>query len=291
MADKVDLREERRLPWVAGLCAVKWGEICLVSLYLSVLSGIVIALQYDFHTPFYSSSAMDVLVPFGSFWRSLHFYTSQFFFLTMLIHLITTLIDGRIERLKRGNWLLLVGSMPVALLLLFTGYVLRGDATGQSAGLIAENILLAIPGVGETCNRLFFSITDDGLKRVYANHLVGLGVLWGVLSWSHVRKYKANFSRHGLLIALSILVAFLFLAPLEPEQMGVFHIPGPWFFLGLQEVLRVIQPFWAGVVFPASLVVAIAFLHPDLPGRRGALFFCLSWLLIYVVLTIISLYR
>lgn len=292
MADEVDLgKNEEAMPWWSSVCGVKWGEICLVSLYLSVLSGLVIALQYDFHTPFYSSSALDVLVPFGAFWRSLHFYTSQFFFLAMLVHVVTILIDGRVSQLKRGQWLLLVGSMPVALLLLFTGYVLRGDATGQSAGLIADNILLAIPGLGEAANRLLFSITDDGLKRVYANHLIGLGVLWGVLSWNHVRKYRAHLTRHGLLIALSLLVAFLFLAPMEPEQLGVFHIPGPWFFLGLQEILRVVQPFWAGIVFPLSFVVALSFLHPAMPGRRVALGFCLFWLLFYAILTIISLYR
>jgi len=289
--DKTANNYQRFPAWLTALCKIKWGEICLISLYLSVVSGIVVALQYDFHTPFYSTSAMDTLVPFGSFWRSLHFYTSQFFFLAMLIHAGTTLLDGRAGQLKKGKWLLLVASMPVALLLLFTGYVLRGDATGQSAGLIAENILLAIPAIGEIGNRLFFSILDDGLKRVYANHLIGLGVIWGILCWEHVRKYRANLKRHGLLIALSMLVAFLFLAPMEPDKLGVFHIPGPWFFLGLQEILRVIQPFWAGIVFPLSFVVALAFLHPAMPGRRLAAWYCLVWLLLYFVLTLIALNR
>ncbi|MEN8140240.1 MAG: cytochrome b N-terminal domain-containing protein [Thermodesulfobacteriota bacterium] len=274
-------------------CAVPWGEVCLVSLYLSVLSGIVVALQYDFGTPFYSSSSMDLLLPFGSFWRSLHFYTSQFFFITLLVHFAAILADGRVARLALGKWLLLVGSLPVALLLLFTGYVLRGDATGHSAGLIAENILLAIPGLGEALNRLLFSIADDGLKRVYANHLVGLGILWGGLSWDHVRKYRAHVSRHGLLIVASLLMAFIFFAPLEPEQLGVFHTPGPWFFLGLQEILRYIQPFWAGVVFPLLFIFALAGLHPVMSPRSRR--FCQAaaslWLLLYLILTLLALAR
>ncbi len=282
---------EQQTSWISRLCAVKWGEICLVSLYLSVLSGIVVALQYDFNTPFYSSSAMDALVPFGSFWRSLHFYTSQFFFLAMLVHFLAILIDGRAAQLKRGKWWLLVGSMPVALLLLFTGYVLRGDVTGLAAGRIAENILLAIPVLGEALNRLFFSITDDGLKRVYANHLVGLGVLWGALSWDHIRKYRAHISRHGLLIVISLLTAFLCLAPMEPEQLGVFYTPGPWFFLGLQEILHYIQPFWAGVVFPLTFIIALGLLQPDVPARRWWFVFAISWLVLYLLLTLGALIR
>lgn len=281
------MMEEKNL--LSRICAVKWGEICLISLYLSVLSGIVVALQYDFTIPFFSSSGIDLLLPFGGFWRSLHFYTSQIFFLAMLVHFVAILVDGRAGQLKRGKWLLLVASMPVALLLLFTGYVLRGDATGHSAGLIAENILLAIPVIGEAMNRLFFSITDDGLKRVYANHLVGLGILWGALSWDHVRKYRAHIPRHGLLIVLSVLIAFLCLAPMEPEQLGVFHIPGPWFFLGLQEILRYIQPLWAGVVFPLTFILALCFLQPGTANRRWWLYYATIWLAFYLFLSLIAL--
>ena len=273
------------------LCAVKWGEISLVSLYLSVLSGIVIALQYDYGAAFYTSSAMDLLIPYGGFWRSLHFYTSQLFFLTMLAHFLAIVVDGRAERLKTGKWLLLVFSMPVALLLLFSGYVLRGDATGQSAGLIAENILLAIPLLGEPLNRFFFSIDEAGLQRVYANHLIGFGVLWGALCWDHVRKYRANLASHGLLIVVSLLMAFVFLAPMEPEELGVFHIPGPWFFLGLQEILRYIQPFWSGVLFPITFVAALCLLHPSYAWRKWAVIYSWLWLICYLVLTVIALGR
>ena len=266
---------------------MKWGELCLVSLYISVLSGLVVALQYDFSTPLYSTSAMDALVPFGSFWRSLHFYSSQLFFILSLLHFVMVLIDRRADSMSFAKWWPLVVSLPVGLLLLFTGYVLRGDGTGEMAGMIAENICLAIPGVGHYLNSLLFWVSES-LGRVYANHVIGLGVIWGILSWDHIRKYRANLAQHTLFIAFSLLLAFIFLAPMEPTKLGVFYLPGPWFFLGLQEMLRYINPFWAGIIWPLCLVVALVLLHKNIGRRALVLLFIGCWLISYLVFSVLA---
>ncbi|MFA6466142.1 MAG: cytochrome b N-terminal domain-containing protein, partial [Desulfurivibrionaceae bacterium] len=161
----------------------------LVSLYLSVLSGMVIALQYDPSTPFFSASSLDLLAPFGQFFRACHFYSSQLFFLFTLCHLAAIILARTDQQLRFDKWLLLIGSVLAALLLLFTGYVLRADATGEAAGAIAENITLSIPYLGTVLNSLLFSIEAEGMKRVYANHLIGLGLVWGVCCWDHLRRY------------------------------------------------------------------------------------------------------
>lgn len=268
---------------------VKWGEWSLISLFISVLSGLVVAFQYDPATPLYSASSLDVLVPFGDYFRSLHFYSSQLFFLLSIVHLWA--IFKRCDSYNRSQWIRLTATLPVGLLLLFSGYVLRGDSTGSSAGLIAENIITAIPGVGSALNDLLFSISDDGMKRVYVNHVIGFGLVWGVLAWEHLRKFRTSFRQHPLLTAAILLFCLLLSAPFEPETLGLLHINGPWFFLGLQELLRYLPPLLAGVIFPSTLILALFFLQPNNRYSPRLLTFILGWLGLYAVLSAVALCR
>jgi len=274
------------------LVTTRWGASSMVALYLSLVSGVVVALQYDPAHPYYSASSLDILAPFGAFWRALHFFASQAFFVLVAVHLVAITADQSRVRMAFKRWLPLVLSMIALLLLLFTGYVLRGDATGNSAGMIAENILLAIPGVGGFLDSLLFAMVDDGVKRVYANHLVGLGLLWLALAWDHVRRYRVSWRQHPVLILGLLAFSALVSAPLEPERLGVFHINGPWFFVGLQEFLRYASPFWAGVVWPATLVAAIVLLeHNDADVSCRARRYCLLWGGVYTILTAVGFYR
>jgi len=272
------------------ISATKWGAKSLICLYVSVLTGIVLALQYDPATPFFSVGSIDLLAPFGAFWRAGHFYSSQLFFLFSLMHLWAVFLNKK-DEMTPGKWLLLVLSLPAALLLLFTGYVLRADATGEAAGMIAENITLAIPVFGKGLNSLLFAIEEEGMKRVYTNHLIGLGVFWGICCWDHLRRYRVQVKEHGLLVGLMFVFSLLVMAPMEPGQLGVFHIQGPWFFLGLQEALRYIHPFWAGVVLPSTVIVALIFIGLKRDWRGALLSFVVIWLGSYALLSVISALR
>ena len=268
---------------------IRWGDYSLLALYISVLSGIVVGMQYDPATPLYSVSTLDMLVPFGAYFRSLHFYSSQFFFLFCICHVIG--VFEQAQSYSTRQWIMLTATLPVALLILFTGYVLRGDSTGFSAGMIAEAILLDIPYIGQTINDLFFSISDNGMKRIYLNHIIGFGLLWSWLAWNHVKKYRVSFNRHILLSISIILFSIFVAAPFEPDHLGVTHISGPWFFLGLQELLRYLSPMLAGIIFPLTLLVAFAFLQKKNSRFHTILLFILCWLFFYTVLTLIGINR
>lgn len=269
---------------------MKWGEYSLLALYISVLSGVLVGFQYDPATPFYSVSNMDLLVPFGAYFRSLHFYSSQLFFLFCIFHFIG--IFDEAHSLSNKQWIMLTLSIPIALLVLFSGYVLRADSTGFSAGMIAEAILLDIPLVGQTINGLLFSISDNGMTRMYVNHIIGFGLLWGWMVWRHVKKYKTSFDRHLVLSTGILLFSVLVAAPFEPDQLGVTHIAGPWFFLGLQELLRYMSPLLAGILFPLSFIIALLLLkNKNHRYYHTLIIFSIGWLLFYVVLTAIALNR
>ena len=270
--------------------AVRWGGNVLIYLYISVISGIVVALQYNPAEPFYSTSSIELIVPYGSFWRAMHYYSSQAFFLLLTVHFVAVIWDNS-HYYSRATWVRLSMSIPIALLLLFTGYILRDDATGEAAGLIGENITLSFPLIGKWLNSLFLAISTDGLKRVYANHLAGIMIIGTYCVWPHLRRYTTRWRNNLLLICLLLLLSVFLITPIEPTRIGLLHIAGPWFFLGLQEALRYIHPLWAGIVFPGIFVFALLKLPHKGKKRNIYLSFIWIWLSLYALLSVISYCR
>ncbi|WYD81257.1 MAG: cytochrome b N-terminal domain-containing protein [Candidatus Electrothrix gigas] len=277
-----------------SLFAVRWGGHALFSLYISIVSGLIVGLQYNAAVPLYSTATIELIIPFGSFWRSLHYYSSQVFMFFLLAHLAIIFWQrdsSPAHRFTRAAWLRLSASVPVALTLLFTGYILRGDATGEAAGAIAENIICSLPLLGGYLNKLLFDSNAVGVQKVYLNHLIGLMVVGGFCVWPHLRRYTISWRHHLFLLLLLILLAPILKTPLERDHFGLLHIDGPWFFIGLQELLRYIPVFWAGIFIPATFVGALLFLPPEGRSRRITLWFMGAWLVGYTVLTVIGFQR
>lgn len=271
----------------AFFSSVRWGDWSLISLYVSLISGIIVGIHYSPAEPFYSASALDILIPYGPFFRSLHFYSSQFFFLFAVAHFLA--VFNQSQSYTARSYVLLILCFPCMLMLLFTGYVLRGDATGYSAGMIAEHILEAIPLFGSALNNMLFSISTHGMDRVYLHHVISFDLLFLFLAWDHLRRYRVMLADHLLFISILLLFSLLITAPIDPEQLGLLYITGPWFFLGLQELLRYFSPFFAGIVVPASLVLGLLFLRKEFRWYRPLLIFICFWLGCYLLLTVLAL--
>lgn len=278
-----------RMPGIKDrLLSVHWGGHALISLYISALSGLVLGLQYNPAEPFYSTATIQLVVPFGPFWRSLHYYSSQAFFLLLLAHLAAMIWENSVP-FARSAWLRLSASVPVALMLLFTGYILRGDATGEAAGAIAENIVLSVPLFGRPLNKLLFDVgAAGGVQKVYLHHLAGLMLLGGFCAWPHLRRYSALWRNHVPLPLLFLAAAVFLKTPLEQERFGLLRIAGPWFFLGMQELLRHLPAFWAGIFVPAALAAALLLLPAEGKARKQCLLVVAAWLAGYAVLTCVS---
>ena len=266
------------------LRALPWGAMALVSLYVSIASGIIVALQYQPGNAYHSVVMLDQLVPHGAFARSLHFYSSQAFFLLLMAHFLAT--TPRFADMERAEYLRLAAILPVTLLLLFTGYVLRADSTGASAGRIAEAIILTIPFIGKISDSLFVAISSHGLDRIFLHHVVTLNLLLVLLAWRHLHRYRVEAGDYlWLMAALALFCAFV-PGPLDPDRLGRISITGPWFFLGIQEALRYLPTLVAGVALPASLLVALAY-FPQYP--RAVSRFVIFWLAVYAALSLTAI--
>lgn len=272
----------------------KFGDMALANLLVSIISGLFVAYQYDYTAAYSSVITMDNSLPYGAFLRSLHYYSSQAFFLFLLIHIGEYICRGVHLNMPVCSWIKLVLTIPGAILLLFTGYILKGDIVGVSAGRIAEQLVLIIPFIGDALNRFFFSLKHDGLYRVYFNHALVLCLLCGWALWSHLK--KRTIKGHYVLLCLFILfgICFFCKAPLDapPNDAEAMLVKGPWFFLGVQELLRYFSPLWAGIVYPSIIIVLLLLLPAASKKYNG---FLLSAIMLFMIshtfLTVVAFLR
>lgn len=272
----------------------KFGDMALANLLVSLMSGLFVAYQYDYTAAYSSVITMDNSLPYGAFLRSLHYYSSQAFFLFLLIHIGEYICRGVHLNMPVCSWIKLVLTIPGTILLLFTGYILKGDIVGVSAGRIAEQLVLIIPFIGDALNRFFFSLKHDGLYRVYFNHALVLGLLCGWALWSHLK--KRTIKGHYVLLCLFILfgICFFCKAPLDapPNDAEAMLVKGPWFFLGVQELLRYFSPLWAGIVYPSIIIVLLLLLPAASKKYNG---FLLSAIMLFMIshtfLTVVAFLR
>ncbi|MFH0826116.1 MAG: hypothetical protein V2B18_25475 [Pseudomonadota bacterium] len=82
--------------------------------------------------------------------------------------------------------------------------------------------------------------------------------------------------------------------PADPEAVPAVNVKAPWIFVGIQELLRYMPPFIAGIAIPASVVIFLSALPyiGTIRGkpRRGMCLLFFGVIAACVALTIVGLY-
>jgi len=285
------------------------GELTNGFLLISTISGLILLFQFDVSMPLQSVVYINSILPFGWLWRSLHYWSSQLFMLFLLIHLIERfdlleVFDKKREKSMNMSknkyfiavnedfimWLLLVSTVILGVGALFTGYVIRWDETGRSAGTIASEIIKSIPVIGFFMDRIFMDTNYEAINKAFALHITLTLILWGIGSWYHTK--RVLLGNKALLFAFitSFIFSIIFMPQLKSPDIITENIKGPWFFLGVQELLRYIPVFWAGIIFPIIPVFLLIYMFFD-KNKEKIVFYILLWALIYFLLTIAAILR
>jgi quinol-cytochrome oxidoreductase complex cytochrome b subunit len=265
-------------------------------------------LEVFYYVPTPAEAALSVqtisyLIPFGGLVRNLHYWSAQLLVLVMGVHLARVIFTGAYAPPRRFNHLLGLVLLVVAILLDFTGYVLRWDQGIQWALVVGTNLISAIPVVGTTLRVVIAGAPELGsggavLVRFYAWHIFGLALLFGILSVWHLfrvrrdggiavpppslRRDHERISRNELVrrevlatlltgAALLILATFRaapIAAPILSLDSFALDARAPWFFLWVQQMLKWGDPFYLGVVAPLSVLAVLALIAYLLPSAK-----------------------
>jgi ubiquinol-cytochrome c reductase cytochrome b subunit len=231
------------------------------------------------------------MVPFGRFFRQLHYGSGQLFVILMLLHTLEHLQKKRYRSFPKLQWTWLILSLGLCFFALFTGFVLKGDEEGLFAGNIFMNILKTIPLAGDRISRFFIVPGKDFLFLPYLYHILFLPVLIVFFLKDHIREWFPD--RRFFFAAAAGLFLFALLVPLRldiPPGTPVPLVEGPWFFLGIQSLLKLMQPLWAGLVIPGFFSAAL-FSLPMTGERSGRVlhYLVLASFFFYGLLTVRAL--
>lgn len=245
-----------------------------------------------------SIQMLTFLVPFGAVVRNMHFWSAQLLVITSCVHLLRVIFTGAYAPPRRFNYLLGLSAFVIILFLDFTGYVLRWDEGIRWALVAGTNLVKSIPLIGPG----FYGFLIGGGKlgsatliRFYAWHIFALVLVMTILLIWHIfrvrrdggiavpppeqRKENSRINRFELIrreiLAMIITLIFLLIlsafvpAPLAaPMQEGSTLQPdarAPWFFLWVQQMLKIGDPFIFGVLVPLLVLTTMALIPYLLP--------------------------
>jgi quinol-cytochrome oxidoreductase complex cytochrome b subunit len=313
------------------------GGLAVFLMLVLLVTGLL-EMFYYIPTPDQAAASIQTLtflVPYGGLVRNLHFWAAQFLVVTSVIHLLRVVLTGSYAPPRRFNYLLGMALFVFAVLLDFTGYVLRWDEGVRWALVTGTNLVKSIPLMGKSLYGMLVGGSQPGpatLIRFYGWHIFGLTLVAGILLVWHLfrvrrdggiavppptrRETRDRISRNELvrrevLAMLLASVALLLLsvfapAPLSPAMTTASTMSestrAPWFFLWVQQMLKLGSPFVWGVVVPLAVLFAVTLIPYVFPkpaeaelgkwfprsNRIAQVFFVLIGLLI-LILTVLAL--
>jgi len=253
---------------IANRISLYLPRLGLSALILCLASGIVLVFQYrPIGNVFQNVEEITTWVPYGWFFRQLHYGAGQVFVIFMLLHTLDHFVRKRYRMYALGEWMSLIVSLSLCFYTLFTGFVLKGDQEGVFAGRIFMNILETLPVVGGTVARLFIVPGDRFFFLPYLYHCFFLPLLIIYLMRDHIREWLPD--RRFLLIGgIGLFGYALLVKPAVdiPPEASTAVVEGPWFFWGIQTLLRVLHPLLAGVMIPGLFIGCLLVL----PAGRSA---------------------
>ena len=249
--------------------SVYFPRLGLASLILCIISGVILTFYYrPMGDVFQNVEEITTLVPYGWFFRQLHYASGQVFVMLMLIHTVDHFLRRRYRVYSAGEWNLLIVSLGLCFFTLFTGFILKGDKEGIFAGQIFMNILKSVPLIGAPLSKLFMVPGEGFFFLPYLYHCFFLPVLIIYFLRAHIREWMPDHK----FLALAVIGLFLYALIVEPlvdipPDALASKVNGPWFFLGIQTLLKTLPAMLAGLIIPGLFLLCLLAL--PLAGKGG----------------------
>jgi hypothetical protein len=262
------------------------GETAFAAIWIAVASGLALAVAYDSQHAYDSIAVLLLSNPAAAYFRNLHYWAGQVFLVLTLAHAWDHLSRWTESRVPRTMWWRVAASLPLAVFVMLSGFMLKGDAEAQQALRIVTSLLDQVPWAGPVLSAAVFG-TEANRQVLYVHHVATASLLTWLFVAEHAR---AVWPRQVAIVEtlVPIAVISLFVSPGLHEGLDPV-VKGPWYFLGLQEALH-----WSSrpalLLFAGAVAIALLAALPRLSDRtaRAAKWGLVAGLAIYGGLTVIG---
>ncbi len=207
-----------------------------LALFLVCLfSGIILAIPYDINKPYVSISLLMLVNPSASLIRNIHYWSANLFLVFILIHIWDHFSRNNKIKVSKSIWFRLSIGVLVIFLAMLTGFLLKADADSLQARRILDQLIKGIPFIGSFLSVSLFG-SSGSLQVVYVHHIATFTIFIVIIILEHNRTIWSPLKETVIVTLFLLAFSFFFRAPLHDNLYPV--IKGPWYFVGLQEILH-----------------------------------------------------
>jgi ubiquinol-cytochrome c reductase cytochrome b subunit len=250
--------------------------------FISIASGFVVLFAYYPNSAYESVQKIHYIIPYGYFFRSLHYFSSEAFFVVLLLHIAVELYKKEIK-ISRTSWSYSIVALLMVALLMFTGFVLKADQSANAAAQVALSLLKETPFL----DSLIPLLQDSSLFywKFFLWHIIFLPLMLTYAIYRHIKKIIAPIEYVTIALAISLLLPLLFVMPKDIAlEIEAEHLLGPWFFWGAENLLALgFSPLIVNLSLILPFVLLFAIRH-----YKNNLFLKIAltgWLIAYAALS------
>lgn len=265
-----------------------FGQWSLAFLMICLFSGVFLIVPYDSENAFNSIVSFIINNPYAAFLRNLHYWSAQLFLLFSLLHITDHIIKKSELKIKTGVWFRLSLSIVILFLTMLSGFFLKADADSSQARLIFDSILSSIPFFGESLSYFILGGKEESLLIPYIHHVATFTILLLYGIYEHVKQTWPKAQVFAIsLLGLGVMSSFLH-APLQ--MVETLSIKGPWYFVGLQEILHwMSEPVWSVLIL--TMLLTLFFIIKFSKNYRNTLVWVITLsVFAYLILSVTGFY-
>ena len=230
--------------------------------FISMLSGLVIVFAYHPSIAFESVQKMSFLIPYGGFFRKLHYFSSELFTMLLLGHITFELAKNRVK-ISNKSWNYSVLGFGIVIVLMFSGFVLKGDLSANGAAEVAFNLIKDTP-VLKSILPLFKDNTVFYYK-FFIWHILFLPLMLGYTIYKHTEALHVKVEYFSIALGASILALMVLNMPLDVNPIQkVATISSPWFFQGAENLLlKSLSPLGLNLMLFTPFILLFAYIYTN----------------------------